>query len=455
LSSMCDGALLDRAKRALIVGDPDRSFYLSDDHGRIDIKYKDPADKAKGGQLRLVVHDMEYYLPNSMIGKVDILFKFDAGVSTTDGLFDLDIDYYLEGPVGVGGVEQGTLKMFHHKKGNNWVSHLETGRDRINVVTTFSDSHFRLDVDGMNRHGQQIRGTVDGKKVSQGYRTKIDLSKGNKKLLQIDSKVKADGVKMEYSTKTVYSILGGKVCTIMMKYENQELAFSHINKASKEKIDIKFTASNLNLLRPDGNFRVDVEGTFHGEQIKGRVENRNVNQGYWTEIDLSKGKKKLLQIFSKMKADEVKMEYATKTVHRMGVTQGAVMMKYENQELAFSHMNKATQERIELRALLNHEDNFRIYISGAGVKLTIDSTKYPIIEIKTSLGEDILIYSDDADSSEESTEESTEASTEDSSEDSSEESTEDSSEESISYGIVNCPKEMIWNKFIAKCEYVD
>ena len=200
------GALLDRAKRALIVGDPDRSFYLADDRGRIDIKYKDPVDKAKGGHLRLVVHDMEYYLPNSMIGKVDILFKFDAGVSTTDGLFDLDIDYYLEGPVGVGGVEQGTLKMFHHKKGNNWVSHLETGRDRINVVTTFSDSHFRLDVDGMNRLGQQIRGTVDGKKVSQGYRTKIDLSQGNKMLLQIDSKVKADGVKMEYATKTIYAI---------------------------------------------------------------------------------------------------------------------------------------------------------------------------------------------------------------------------------------------------------
>jgi len=121
LSSTCHGAAL--VKREAIAGDLDRSFDLFGAH--IGLKYKNPSDRMKGGQLRVAVEDMKAIFPMARSKSIDVTVKFDGGDSKTDGLFDLDIDYHLVHP-NDHGVEEGTLKMFRHKEGNNWVSHLKT-----------------------------------------------------------------------------------------------------------------------------------------------------------------------------------------------------------------------------------------------------------------------------------------------------------------------------------------
>ena len=85
---------MDRAKRDAIVGELDRSFDLFGVH--IGIKYKDPADIAKGGQFHLTLDDMRDLFPNARSKKINVYLKFDGGVSQTDGLFDLDIAYSQE-----------------------------------------------------------------------------------------------------------------------------------------------------------------------------------------------------------------------------------------------------------------------------------------------------------------------------------------------------------------------
>merc|ERR1711863_210965 len=104
-------------------------------------------------------------------------------------------------------------------------------------------------------------------------------------------------------------------------------------------MDIKFTASDLNLRKPDGNFRVGLDGQVSGEQVSGSVEGKKTDQGYRVKV----------------KADPARMQYSTKTIYSVlgGVIQGTIIMKYENKEFTFSHVNKDTKEKMDLRVFLN------------------------------------------------------------------------------------------------------
>merc|ERR1711874_372377 len=123
LSSTCHGAALDRVRRAEIVGELDRAFDLFGVH--LGLKYHDPQNRAKGGELRVAVDDVKMFFPRARTKTFDVNFKFDGGDRKTDGLFKLDIDYHLEHADDFG-VEAGTLRMFREKRGNQWVSHLKT-----------------------------------------------------------------------------------------------------------------------------------------------------------------------------------------------------------------------------------------------------------------------------------------------------------------------------------------
>jgi len=78
------------------------------------------------------------------------------------------------------------------------------------------------------------------KTSAQGYRIKVDLAKGGRKFLQVDAKVKSDLAKMQFSTKTQYSVMAGVLQgTVIMKYANKEFTFSHVNTDSKEKLELR------------------------------------------------------------------------------------------------------------------------------------------------------------------------------------------------------------------------
>jgi len=310
LSSTCHGAAL--VKREAIAGDLDRSFDLFGVH--IGLKYKNPSDRMKGGQLRVAVEDMKAIFPMARSKSIDVTVKFDGGDSKTDGLFDLDIDYHLVHP-NDHGVEEGTLKMFRHKEGNNWVSHLKT-------VATPAPHGTRSIIPSMINNAQ-----ID---MVSDRQTKFNLKYLNK-YKNRDLEINVDRVPGKQAHVTIGKSDGTKM------------------------VDITFTASNLDLRRPDGNFKVGLSGTVAGEQISGEVEGEKTSKGLRIKVNLEKGNRKALQVDAKVKADPANMQYSTKTVYSVmgGVIQGTVMMKFENKEFTFSHVNKDTKERMDLKVFLD------------------------------------------------------------------------------------------------------
>merc|ERR1711988_1256656 len=72
--------------------------------------------------------------------------------------------------------------------------------------------------------GDAIKGSVKGEANAKGNRIKVEMEKGNKKVVQIDSKIKKNIPALYFETKTKYSLLGGALAgTIKMKFENGQL----------------------------------------------------------------------------------------------------------------------------------------------------------------------------------------------------------------------------------------
>lgn len=334
LSSTCHGAALDRAKRNAIVGELDRSFDLFGVH--VQIKYKDPADRAKGGELHLVVDDMKSIFRRARSKSIDVHFKFDGGASKSDGLFDLDIHYKLD-HADDHGVEQGSLKMFRHKEGNNWVSHLKT-------ETTGAPHGSASIIPSMINNAQvdvvSDRQTLFNLKYTNMYKSR-------------DIEINVERIPGQEAHVTVGKTDGRKM------------------------LDITFTASDLNLRKPDGNFRVALDGNVAGEPLSGSVEGKKSDKGYRIKVDLEKGNRKALQIDAKVRSDPANMRYSTKTAYSVmaGVIQGTVTAKYENKELTFSHVNKDTKEKVELRVFLDPGKKLEIEGKKNGESMWTYSTK--------------------------------------------------------------------------------
>ena len=303
------GAALDRVKREAIVGKLDRSFDMFGVH--VGLKYKDPADRLKGGELRVAIDDMKAIFPRAHSKRIDINLKFDGGASKTDGLFNLNLNYLLEHGDGDGD-ETGSLTLFRKKEGDNWVSQLKT-------VTT--GSHTGRPILPSQITNAQIDVVSDRKtKFNLKY---VNPSKGRDMEIDIDR-------------------IPGKQAKVK------------ITNGASTLVDLTFGATDLDLRRPDGNFKVSVDGMVGGDKISGSVEGKKSSQGYRVKIDLSKGNRKALQVDSKVKADPAEKSYSTKTIYSAmgGVIQGTVMLKYADKVLTFSHTDKNTKDKVELMVKL-------------------------------------------------------------------------------------------------------
>jgi len=89
------------------------------------IKYKDQANRAKGGEAFIHVDDLASLIPAAHSKKVKLHFKFDGGAATDDGLFNFDVDYHLEHKDGHG-MEEGNLKIVRQKNGGKWHTNVKT-----------------------------------------------------------------------------------------------------------------------------------------------------------------------------------------------------------------------------------------------------------------------------------------------------------------------------------------
>ena len=107
-----------RAKRH--VEDIDRSgfkqFPMPFIGAEVGIKYADPSNRAKGGEAYLEIQDLQSLVPQAKSKKVALHAKFEGGSSSTDGLFEMDLDYHFEHKDG-SGVEEGSMEVKREKKG--------------------------------------------------------------------------------------------------------------------------------------------------------------------------------------------------------------------------------------------------------------------------------------------------------------------------------------------------
>ena len=313
------GAALDRVRREAIAGKLDRSFDMFGVH--IGLKYKDPADRMKGGQLRVAIDDMKALFPRAHSKRIDVNLNFDGGASKTDGVFDLNLKYLLEHGDGDGD-ETGTLSLKRSKQGNVYVSQLKT----------------------------QTTGSHSGRPIIPAAITnaQIDVKSDRKTMFNLKYVNPSKGRDVEID----FNRVPGKQATLK------------ITKSGSALVDLTFTAEDLNLRQPDGNFKVGVSGTVTGERIEGSVEGKKSAQGYRVKTDLSKGGKKALQVDSKVKADPSQKSYSTKTVYSVmgGIIQGTIVLKYEGGVLTFSNVDKNTKDKIEFKFALDYGKS--LYIEG-------------------------------------------------------------------------------------------
>merc|ERR1712038_1263476 len=287
-----------RAKRH--VEDIDRSgfkqFPMPFIGAEVGIKYADPSNRAKGGEAYLEIQDLQSLVPQAKSKKVALHAKFEGGSSSTDGLFEMDLDYHFEHKDG-SGVEEGSMEVKGEKKGGMWKTEIETEAHpfsgtpiiprRINHMSFELESDRATKLKGkyqnanmgrditwdivrqpgksikaiivrggvtstiegtLNRSGQDmdiiikadIRGVkYDGKisvkSASDKTNVVVDIKKGSESVVQLKSEVQVKGTKFRLRSK--YSIMGGKVAQGDFKanYQNNKLTFE----ASPYKLEIE------------------------------------------------------------------------------------------------------------------------------------------------------------------------------------------------------------------------
>merc|ERR1712158_110472 len=86
-----------------------------EDLNRSGFKYKDPSNRAKGGEAYVDIKDLASMVSRAKSRAVQIHAKFDGGHSQSDGLFTMDVDYHFEHKDG-SGTEKGSMMIKREKK---------------------------------------------------------------------------------------------------------------------------------------------------------------------------------------------------------------------------------------------------------------------------------------------------------------------------------------------------
>merc|ERR1712227_697381 len=102
------------------------------------------------------------------------------------------------------------------------------------------DGNFEIQVEGTSM-GESVKGSIKGEANPKGNRVKVEFEKGNKKWVQIDSKIKKNIPALYFETKTKYSLMGGALQgTIKAKFENGQLNLE--NELNGEKVELRVKA---------------------------------------------------------------------------------------------------------------------------------------------------------------------------------------------------------------------
>merc|ERR1712158_285841 len=251
-----------RAKRH--VEDIDRSgfkqFPMPFIGAEVGIKYADPSNRAKGGEAYLEIQDLQSLVPQAKSKKVALHAKFEGGSSSTDGLFEMDLDYHFEHKDG-SGVEEGSMEVKREKKGGMWKTEIETEAHPFSgtpiIPRRINHMSFELESDRATKLKGKYQNANMGRDITwdivrqPGKSIKAIIVRGgvtstiegtlNRSGQDMDIIVKADirGVKYDgkVSLRSKYTIMGGKVAQgeFSAKYQNNKLTFE----AAPYKLDVE------------------------------------------------------------------------------------------------------------------------------------------------------------------------------------------------------------------------
>merc|ERR1712128_331609 len=301
-SSPSSGAALPgqtRLRREAVAGKLDKTFDFFGVH--MGLKYKDAAHPLKGGNVNIKVDDLQKIFKRAQSNKVELDIEFDGGADTKDGIFKLIANYLMvhggeeKGTLKIERVHIGDLwttiikttaapiggkpiipaaisnmelkvesdrKTKLHAKYVNPTKHRDMHIDIVRVPgksahveivngarkhdLTFKvgnlnfekmDGVFEIAVEGTSL-GDAVKGTITGSKIAKGNRVQVELEKGNKKLIQIDAKIKLDIQAMSLEAKAKYAVLGGVISgQLNLKFENGVLILKNTDSA-KETIEL-------------------------------------------------------------------------------------------------------------------------------------------------------------------------------------------------------------------------
>merc|ERR1711887_409629 len=106
------------------------------------------------------------------------------------------------------------------------------------------DGIFNIAVEGTSL-GEAINGKVTGSKKGDVQVVQFELEKGNKKFIQLDTKIKMDIASQTFEARTKYAVLGGKIAgKVLLKYANKVFTFKNTDGASKETLEL---TANINV----------------------------------------------------------------------------------------------------------------------------------------------------------------------------------------------------------------
>merc|ERR1712066_203159 len=119
------------------------------------------------------------------------------------------------------------------------------------------DGIFNIAVEGTSL-GEPVKGSVKGSKKKDVQVVQFELEKGNKKFIQLDTKIKMTGLNFEARTK--YAVLGGKIAgKLLLKFNNGEFTLKNTDGASKESVEMTVAVV------PGAS--LDIEGKKNGETM--------------------------------------------------------------------------------------------------------------------------------------------------------------------------------------------
>merc|ERR1711942_242218 len=127
------------------------------------------------------------------------------------------------------------------------------------------DGIFNVAVEGTSL-GEAVKGEIKGSKNNGVQKLQFELEKGNKKYIQIETKIKMSGFNIE--TRTKYAVLGGTIAgKVLLKLENGVFNFKNTDSTTKETVE-------LSAKYVEGK-SLEIEGKKNGESMWTYKTNRS------------------------------------------------------------------------------------------------------------------------------------------------------------------------------------